>query len=130
MSNLKKALFVVIFVVAVLIVPSIILLLTVDASTGFGVYVIVFGIILFSIFGYIVASLRSLSKEVKDAVEEMKMQNAAIAYKLTNSPAPSAQVEKNNVEEVKDTSNVNLNPAEPLTINGKVVSSESIGDFK
>lgn len=130
MSNLKKALFVVIFVVAVLIVPSIILLLTVDASSGFGVYVIVFGIILFSIFGYIIASLRSLSKEIKDAVDEMKMQNAAIAYKLTNSPTPSAQVENNNVEEVKDNSNVNLNPAEPLTINGKVVSSESIGDFK
>ncbi len=128
MSKLKKALFVVIFVVFTLTVPALILLLTVDASANFAAYVIVYGVILFSIFGYIIISMHSLSKEIREAVEEMKMQNAAIAYKLTNNPVqePTAA----GVDEEAKTTNVKLNPAEPLKIDGKVVSSETIGDFE
>lgn len=129
MSVFKKLLFVVVFVLATLVAPAIILLLTVDASNSFSFYVIVFGLIIFGILGYIVVSLHALSKEFKEALEEMKMQNAAIAYKLTNASAKEVTSEPVK-EEVKSTENVNLNPAEPLTINGKIVSSETIGDFE
>ncbi len=128
MSNLKKALFVVVFVVVTLTIPALILLLTVDASINFGAYVIVYGVILFSIFGYIIISMHSLSKEIREAVEEMKMQNAAIAYKLTNNPVQEPTVA--GVDEEAKTINVKLNPAEPLKVDGKVVSSETIGDFE
>ncbi len=128
MSNLKKALFVVVFVVVTLTIPALILLLTVDASINFGAYVIVYGVILFSIFGYIIISMHSLSKEIREAVEEMKMQNAAIAYKLTNNPVQEPTVAV--VDEEAKTTNVKLNPAEPLKVDGKVVSSETIGDFE
>lgn len=130
MSMLKKLLFTAIFVVATLAVPGVILLLTVNSSTNFGAYVIVYGVILFAVFGYIIVSMHSLSKEIHDALEEMKMQNAAIAYKLTNA---GAVVNDKPVKEEKaavDTSTVKLNPAEPLTIDGKVVSSETLGDFE
>mgnify|MGYP003446181840 CR=1 FL=1 len=129
MSVFKKLLFVVVFVLATLVAPAIILLLTVDASKSFSFYVIVFGLIIFGILGFIVVSLHALSKEFKEALEEMKMQNAAIAYKLTNASAKEVTSEPVK-EEVKSTENVNLNPAEPLTINGKIVSSETIGDFE
>ena len=135
MSMLKKLLFTAIFVVATLTIPGVILLLTVDAANDFGVYVIVYGVILFAVFGYIIVSMHSLSKEIHNALEEMKMQNAAIAYKLTNTTVPVAEAvfepqEEKKEEPVKDTSNVKLNPAEPLTIDGKVVSSETFGDFE
>ncbi len=129
MSMLKKILYTAIFVVVTLAVPGVILLLTVDASQNFGVYVIVYGLILFAIFGYIIISMHSLSKEIQSALEEMKMQNAAIAYKLTNTPAETID-EPVVAEKPVDTSTVNLNPAEPLTIDGKVVSSETFGDFE
>lgn len=134
MSMPKKLLFTAIFVVAVIFVPGIILLLTVDATNDFSVYLLVYGVILFAIFGYIIVSIHSLSKEMKDALEEMKKQNAAIAYKLTTGGVAEAEEpkeEKTKEEKTKkDTSNVNLNPADPLTIEGKVVSSETLGDFE
>ena len=134
MSMLKKLLFTAIFVVAALTIPGVILLLTVDATNQFGVFVIVYGVILFAIFGYIIVSMHSLSKEIHSALEEMKMQNAAIAYKLTNTTAPATDVaselQDKKEDPVKDTTNVNLNPAEPLKIDGKVVSSETFGDFE
>lgn len=129
MSMPKKLLFTAIFVVAVIFVPGLILLLTVDATNDFSVYLLVYGIILFAIFGYIIVSIHSLSKEMKDALEEMKKQNAAIAYKLTTGVAAEAEEPKEEQPKI-DTSNVNLNPADPLTIEGKVVSSETLGYFE
>ena len=134
MSMVKKLLFTVAFVAITLLVPGFILLMTVDASENFGAYVIVYGIILFAVFGYMIVSTHALSKEVKNVLEEIKMQNAAIAYKLTNTvsdakPEEIAEPEAA-AEPVKNTSNVNLNPAAPLTIDGKVVSSETFGDFE
>lgn len=130
MSMLKKILYTAIFVVVTLTVPAVILLLTVDASINFGAYVVVYGVILFAIFGYIIISMHSLSKEVRSAVDEMKMQNAAIAYKLTNAGTENKDEPANEDNEKKDTSSVNLNPDDPLTIDGKVVSSETFGDFE
>lgn len=137
MSLLKKILFTAIFVVVTLAVPGLILLMTVDASAEFGAYVIVYGIILFAVFGYMIVSVHSLSKEVNSVLEEIKMQNAAIAYKLTNTAVNTASdvtpepQQAKNTEPVNDTpKNVNLNPAEPLKIDGKVVSSETLGDFE
>lgn len=129
MSIAKRLLFTALFVVCALVVPAIVLLFTVDAANSFSFYVIVFGLIIFGVLGYIIVSLHALSKEFKAALEEMKMQNAAIAYKLTSNPS-KAPVEEPAKEEPKSTENVNLNPAEPLVFNGKVVSSETIGDFE
>lgn len=128
MSMPKKLLFTAIFVLAVIFVPGIILLLTVDATNDFSVYLLVYGIILFAIFGYIIVSIHSLSKEMKDALEEMKKQNAAIAYKLTTDSVVEEKEPKEEKPKI-DTSNVNLNPADPLKIDGKVVSN-SFDDFK
>lgn len=136
MTLVKKLLFTAIFVAVIILVPGLILLLTVDATQDFSVYVVVYGIILFAIFGYIIVSIHSISKEIHDALEEMKMQNAAIAYKLTNSE-DKAVAEDNKVTSEKTVQPVvetpkqktNLNPADPLTIDGKVVS-DNFGDFK
>ncbi len=113
--TLKKILQTALFVLCTLVVPSIILLLLVDSANNFGVYVTVYAVIVFAILGYIVVSVRSMSKEVYDAVEEMKMQNAAIAYKLT-SGANETIVKEDSVEEKVEEKpkKVNLNPDDPL----------------
>lgn len=131
-SILKKLIFVVVFVLVTLVLPCILLLLFVDAANGFSVYVITYGAIIFAILGYVIASVRSMEKKLEDTMEEIKMQNAAIAYKLTNvdnemAPPPAPQQplvpEVTEVKEIKeepapvvDTSNIPLNPAEPLVM--------------
>ncbi len=136
MTLVKKILFTAIFVAAIVLIPGLILLLTVDATQDFSVYVVVYGIILFAIFGYIIISLHSISKEIHNALEEMKMQNAAIAYKLTSTDDKSVAGDNKvtpdkTVEPVveKPKQKTNLNPADPLTIDGKVVG-DNFGDFK
>ncbi len=136
MTNVKKLIFVVCFVVLALIVPAIILLLFFDASANFSVFVVVFGIIIFSCFGYILATVKSMELKLVAALDEIKKQNAAIAYKISGSkieftdtvsavPAPAPQVEKEKEEPAVDTSKVTLNPAEPLvfTANKKVIKT-------
>ena len=117
---LKKILFVVAFVLCTLVLPTIILLLFVDSSNGFAVYVITFGVIIFAILGYIVMSIHTTSKEINKAVEDMKLQKAAIAYKLTGASAEK-QIEavatpvQEVAEEVQEKpKKVNLNPDDPL----------------
>ena len=132
MSILKKLLFTVIFVIAVIFIPGIILLLTVNAETDFSVYVVVYGIILFGIFGYIIVSIHALSKQLTESMEELKKQNAAIAHALLSNTAeaPEAPAEEEKLElEPKATSNVVLNPADPLpTIPQK--GNDTFGDFE
>ncbi len=130
MSILKKLLFTAIFVVAAIFVPGIILLLTVNAETDFSVYVVVYGIILFGIFGYIIASIQALSKQLTESMEELKKQNAAIAHALlSNSAEVPGMTAKEEKPQPKDTSNVVLNPADPLpTIPPK--NNDSFGDFE
>lgn len=113
--TLKKILQTALFVLCTLVAPSLLLLLFVDSSNNFGVYVIVYGFILFAILGYIIVSIRSMSKEVHDAVEEMKMQNAAIAYKLTGGiTEPATNEEYVTQEPTEKPKKVNLNPDDPL----------------
>ncbi len=121
MSIYKKIGFVALFVIVTLFLPAVLLLLFFDSQNSFGVYVIVFGVILFSILGYIVMSLKSMTKQVEDALDEMKKQNAAIAYKLTNtvtnnetdssSAADSGDIENKSEEKPEK---INLNPDDPL----------------
>lgn len=119
---MKKFVFVIAFVLLTLILPGILLLLFVDASQNFSVYVVAYGVIIFAILGYIVASVRNMDKKIEETMEEIKMQNAAIAYKLTNAdnegvPAPVQQPIVNVPEEkVVNTANIPLNPADPLVM--------------
>lgn len=141
-SILKRLVFVVIFVLATLVLPCVLLLLFVDSANGFSVYVITYGVIIFAVLGYVVAGVRNMEKKLEDTMEEIKMQNAAIAYKLTNvdneiAPTPVPQqpiVQEIKEEPVVDTSNIPLNPAEPLVMptekkTGKV-TDDGFDDFK
>ena len=139
-SIIKKILFVVAFVLVTLVLPCILLLLFVDAANGFSIYVITYGAIIFAILGYVIASVRSMEKKLEETMEAIKMQNAAIAYKLTNvdnEMAPLSVPQQPAVQEVKeetapvvDTSSIPLNPAEPLVMptENKVEKVEKVAD--
>ncbi len=140
---LKKILFVVGFILATLILPAFVLLLFVDASQNFAVYVIAFGVIIFGILGYIVSCVREMEKKIETTMEEIKMQNAAIAYKLSNNMdelnvAATQPVAPQVAEPVQapaaDSANIPLNPAEPLVMptTKKTVkaSDDGFDDFK
>lgn len=135
---LKRIIFVIAFILLTLIAPAVILLLFVDASQSFSVYVIAFGVIIFAILGYIVSCIRDMQKKIDSTMDEIKMQNAAIAYKISNNseafsePAPVAPVET--ATAAVDTSSIPLNPAEPLDMPSvrKAVKATDDGfdDFK
>ena len=140
---LKKIIFVVGFILATLILPAFVLLLFVDASPNFAVYVIAFGVIIFGILGYIVSCVREMEKKIEKTMDEIKMQNAAIAYKLSNNMdelnvAATQPVAPQVAESVQapavDSANIPLNPAEPLVMptTKKTVkaSDDGFDDFK
>lgn len=119
MSIKKKILLTIAFVVVTLIVPAVLLLLFVDALTSFAAYVVTFGVILFAILGFIVISLIDIQITLKKTVDDLKMQNAAIAYKLTSSADASDDASEENVDAPQketNTTKVNLNPADPLVM--------------
>lgn len=143
---LKKVLFVIGFVLVTLVLPAVLLLMFVDATEGFSFYVITYGVILFAIFGYVIISVRNMEKKIDETMEEIKMQNAAIAYKLSNSSLAAVEEPQSYYTPVVnkeipvaaevpvDTSNIPLNPAEPLEM-PKVkkvvkVSDDGFDDFK
>lgn len=126
-SIIKKLGFVVAFVLVTLVIPCIALLFFVDAAQNFAAYVITYGVIIFAILGYVVASVRNMEKKLEETMEEIKMQNAAIAYKLTNVGSDMSvepMIAKNTdspvtkAEPVVDasTATIPLNPAEPLVM--------------
>lgn len=140
---LKKIIFVICFILATLVLPAFVLLLFVDASQNFSIYVVAFGVIIFAILGYIVSCVRDMEKKIESTMDEIKMQNAAIAYKLSsnmsefNPPAPQpeqAKVEENVQDTVVNTVNVPLNPADPLVIptvkKAVKVADDGFDDFK
>ncbi|MBO5897337.1 MAG: hypothetical protein J6Q83_08555 [Clostridia bacterium] len=139
MSIGKKILFVALFVVCALVLPAVILIGFVDSVNYFSVYVITYGVILFAIFGYIIVSIKNMSKELNNAVEEMKKQNAAIAYKLTSGNfiveddiAPAAPVEAESTP-VADApaQKVNLNPADDFVAEAVAAQAKTdIDDFE
>lgn len=136
MSIGKKILFVILFVICALVLPAVILIGFVDSVNYFSVYVITFGVILFAVFGYIIVSIMSMSKELRNAVEEMKKQNAAIAYKLSSAnfeieddvkPAPAEVV----AEPEAPAKKVNLNPADDFVAEAVAAkNSNDIDDFE
>ena len=139
----KKIIFVIGFILATLVLPAVILLLFVDAAQGFSVYVITFGVIIFGVLGYIVSSVREMEKKVETTMEEIKMQNAAIAYKLSNNmdelnvavpQAAAPQVAEPVQQPAPASTNIPLNPSEPLvmpTVKKTVkVSDDGFDDFK
>lgn len=115
--TLSKILKIVAFVILALIVPTVLVILfTRNSSYVFEAFLITFVVVIFSIQGYIIFSIRDTSKIINDAVEEMKMQNAAIAYKLTggvNVPVVNEEPVPQETEEEKP-KKVNLNPDDPL----------------
>lgn len=140
---LKKIIFVIGFILATLVLPAVILLLFVDAAQGFSVYVITFGVIIFGVLGYIVSSVRDMEKKVETTMEEIKMQNAAIAYKLSSNmdelnvavpQAAAPQVAEPVQQPAPASTNIPLNPSEPLvmpTVKKTVkVSDDGFDDFK
>ena len=87
-----------------------------------------------------------MEKKIDETMEEIKMQNAAIAYKLSNSSLAAVEEPQSYYTPVVnkeipvaaevpvDTSNIPLNPAEPLEM-PKVkkvvkVSDDGFDDFK
>ncbi len=135
MSMLKKIIFTVVFIIATLVAPAVLLLLFVDAGTtkGYDTFVIVFAVIIFGILGYIVASIRSMEVKFRDTMDEIKRQNAAIAYKITQTPTELdtavVNADKTEVEPVKrDTTKVNLNPEEPLAPKAKAKTQQKVVD--
>lgn len=139
MSIGKKILFVALFVVCALILPAVILIGFVDSVNYFSVYVITYGVILFAIFGYIIVSIKNMSKELNNAVEEMKKQNAAIAYKLTSgnfiveddiAPAAPVEAEPTPVADAP-AQKVNLNPADDFVAEAVAAQAKTdIDDFE
>ena len=140
---LKKIIFVIGFILATLVLPAVILLLFVDAAQGFSVYVITFGVIIFGVLGYIVSSVRDMEKKVETTMKEIKMQNAAIAYKLSSNmdelnvavpQAAAPQVAEPVQQPAPASTNIPLNPSEPLvmpTVKKTVkVSDDGFDDFK
>ena len=82
MSKGKFALTVLIFVVITLVIPLVLLLALVDANS-LSIYITVFGVMFFGSIGFLFAMLLKTKAEIKEQIEDIKVQNAAIAYKLT-----------------------------------------------
>ncbi len=82
MSIGKIILIVLGFVALTLGLPLVLLLALVDAN-NISVYIVVFGAIFFGSIGFLIAMLLKTKADITEQIEEIKVQNAAIAYKLT-----------------------------------------------
>ena len=82
MSKGKIALITVAFALITFAIPFIVLLIFVDADY-ISIYFTAFGSILALALGFIVALILSVKKDLLAVVEEIKVQNAAIAFKLS-----------------------------------------------
>ena len=82
MSKGKIALTVLAFVAVTFAVPLVLLLAFVDANS-FSVYITVFGVMFFSSIGFLFAMILKTKADIEEMVDEIKVQNAAIAFKLT-----------------------------------------------
>lgn len=82
MSKVKLALVVIAFVAITFAIPLVLLLAFVDANS-ISVYIVVFGVMFFGSLGFLLAMILKTKADIKDQIEEIKVQNAAIAYKLT-----------------------------------------------
>ena len=100
MTKGKIALFVLIFVLVTMAIPLVLLLAFVDAN-NISVYIVVYGIMFFGSIGFMIAMLFKTKSEIQEQIEELKVQNAAIAFRLTEmkkqgaapQPAPATKPE-------------------------------------
>lgn len=139
MSKLKYVLFTLGFVAVALVIPLVLLLLFVS-SENISIYVLVFGIIFFASIGFIMALIISVKKDLLATIEELKVQNAAIAYRLSKVSKEEVEAMKQvDIPEVqqpsavgKDSQKVNLNPETPLEPVKKTtpVKAENFDDFQ
>ena len=130
---MRKLLLVAGFVLVTLVIPMLILLVFFDAATSFSAYVFVFGLIIFAILGYVVVSVRDMDKKLEETMDEIKMQNAAIAHKLTNYDNSNNAAQQGfpaDASNVKSTANIPLNPSKPLVVPDKKVTDDNFNDFK
>jgi len=103
MSKGKVALTTLIFVAITFAVPFVLLLALVDANS-LSIYITVFGIMFFGSIGFLFAMLLKTKSDINEQIEEIKVQNAAIAYKLTELKKQgvlSQPTEKENIVEEK-----------------------------
>lgn len=136
----KKIIFVIAFVLVTLVLPAVLLLLFVDATTHLSTYFVVFAVIIFAVMGYVVISVREMNKNLDSALNEIKMQNAAIAYKISNNGIETDNTvgTVQNVDEDKteeNSLNIPLNPESPLVVTKKVqkqnkITDDGFDDFK
>ncbi len=141
MSKKKIALFTLIFTVVVFIVPLILLMVLVT-SENVGIYFAVFGLIYFASLGFVCANVIAVKKEVVKTVSEIKVQNAAIAYRLSKNKNEVSEILGNDTAveyetvtdgEKKDYSKVNLNPEVPIEAQMKKKQNsveDNFDDFK
>lgn len=119
MKNILKKIVAIIVIEVIVFVPLLMVIWFSNEIDAFMNFIIVFAIITVAIWGYIVVVVRDMSKSFNDAVESMKKQNAAIAYRLTkeldaSDMKKSDKDKKSEDEEKNDVMKVNLNPADPL----------------
>lgn len=136
----KKIIFVIAFVLVTLVLPAVLLLLFVDATTHLSTYFVVFAVIIFAVMGYVVISVREMNKNLDSALNEIKMQNAAIAYKISNNGIETdntvGTVQNDDEEKTEENSlNIPLNPESPLVVTKKVqkqnkITDDGFDDFK
>ncbi len=135
MSKKKIALFTLIFTLVFFVVP-IILLVSFVSADDLGTYFAVFGLIYFASLGFVCANVVSIKKEVLKAVSEIKVQNAAIAYRLAKNKGELTEIlseETSRQEEKIDYSKVNLNPEEQSNVSKKdtkIYADDNFDDFK
>jgi hypothetical protein len=104
MTKPKIALFVLIFILATMLVPLVLLLALVDAN-NLSVYIVVYGVMFFGSIGFMIAMLFKTKSEIQEQIEELKVQNAAIAFRLTEMKKQGGMIQQTPAvkpEEVKE----------------------------
>lgn len=104
MTKGKIALFVLIFVLVTMAIPLVLLLAFVDAN-NISVYIVVYGVMFFGSIGFMIAMLFKTKSEIQEQIEELKVQNAAIAFRLTEMKKQGGMVQQTpavKLEEVKE----------------------------
>ncbi|MBO7179032.1 MAG: hypothetical protein J6V78_01715 [Clostridia bacterium] len=107
MSKGKIALTVLIFILVTMALPLVLLLAFVDVN-NLSVYIVVFGAMFFGSIGFMIAMLFKTKADIQEQIEELKVQNAAIAYRLTemkkqgNIAQPVAEAKPEVKEDVKE----------------------------
>ncbi len=115
MSKVRVALNTLVFVLITLVVPLVLLLALVDVN-NLSVYIVVFGLMFFGSIGFLVAMLLKTKSDIQEQIEEMKVQNAAIAFRLSEM--------KKQTRAVTESSNEKSVASEPET------KKESFDDFQ